>query len=50
MDVDKLDDRYEEEKQNAIKEATKLRDDLEAKGTIDRYEKLQPARPSIDDN
>jgi hypothetical protein len=50
MDVDKLDCRYEEEKQNALKEAMKLRDESEAKGTTDRYEKLQPSRPSIDEN
>jgi len=50
MDVDKLDGRYEEEKQNVIKEAMKLRDEPEATGTTDRYEKLQPSRPSIDEN
>ncbi len=32
MDVDKLDEHYEEEKQNAIEEVMKLRDDIKAKG------------------
>ena len=45
-----MDDQYEKEKQNAIKEAMKLRDKLEAKGTTYRNEKIQPSRPSIDEN
>ena len=38
------------EKANAIEKAMKLRDELNARGTADRYEKLQPSRPSLDEN
>lgn len=44
MNRDKLDKCYEHEQHNAIKEAMQLRNELEAKRTTDRYEKLQPLR------
>ena len=40
-DVDDLDKRYESEKSAVIVKGTKLRDNLEARGVTDRYEKLQ---------
>ena len=49
-DVAKLDQRYENEKETAIEAAVEMRDQLEADGIIDRHEKLQPARPEIDEN
>jgi hypothetical protein len=38
-------------KQNVseIEAAEKLREQLETEGTIDRYEKLQPSRPEVDE-
>lgn len=49
-DVDDLDTRYEAEKESIIAEAVKMRDDLETQGKTDRYEKLQPPRPDVDEN
>lgn len=49
-DVDNLDTRYEVEKESIIAEAVKMRDELEAQGETDRYEKLQPPRPHIDES
>ena len=40
-DLDALDDRYEDKRRNAMDDATKLRDQLEASGVTDRYKKLQ---------
>jgi hypothetical protein len=38
------------EKESIIAEAVKMRDDLETQGKTDRYEKLQPPRPDVDEN
>ena len=46
-DVDEFDERYENEKQKAVEEAIKLRDQLEDEGIMDRYERLQPTRPEV---
>ena len=47
-DLDVLDDRYEDEKRIAMDDATKLRDQMEASGVTDRYEKLQQKKaPAI---
>ena len=44
-----MDTKYESEKERAIKGVEKMREDLEASGKIDRYEKMQPKqRPKID--
>ncbi len=34
---------------SAIEAAEKLREQLETEGEIDRYEKLQPSRPEVDE-
>ena len=49
-DVARLDQRYEDEKEAAIEAAIEMRDRLEADGVIDRHEKMQPARPDVDEN
>jgi hypothetical protein len=49
-DVDRLDERYENAKDKAIKEAVAMRDKLEDEGIIDRHERLQPARPEVDED
>ena len=49
-DVDRLDERYENVKDKAIAEAVAMRDKLEDEGVIDRHEKLQPARPEVDED
>ncbi len=48
VDVEMLDERYDEERQPAIDEAVVMRDKLENEGILDRHEKLQPARPHVD--
>ena len=48
-DVENLEGRYEAEKVSAIEAAEKLREQLETEGEIDRYEKLQPSRPEVDE-
>ena len=48
-DIEKLEGCYEAEKAIAIGAAEKLRDQLETEGMIDRYEKLQPSRPEVDE-
>ena len=48
-DVGNLDTCYEVEKESIIVEAVKMRDELEAQGETDRYEKLQPSRPEVDE-
>ncbi len=48
-DVENLEGRYEAEKVSAIEAAEKLREQLETEGAIDRYEKLQPSRPEVDE-
>ena len=50
VDVEMLDERYEEERQRAVDEAVTMRDELENDGVIDKYEKLQPTRPDMDAN
>ncbi len=49
-DVDRLDERYENVKEKAIEEAVAMRNQLEDEGIIDRHEKLQPARPEVDED
>jgi len=49
VDVEMLDERYEEERQSAINEAVAMRAQLENEGVIDKHEKLQPARPDVDE-
>jgi hypothetical protein len=49
VDVEMLDERYEEERQRAIDEAVAMRAQLENEGVIDKHEKLQPARPDVDE-
>ena len=46
VDADGLDSRYADEKKKASKGAEKMREDLEADGNIDRYEKMQPKQRS----
>ena len=48
-DVENLEGRYEAERTSAIEAAEKLREQLETDGAIDRYEKLQPSRPEVDE-
>ena len=50
VDVEMLDERYEEERQRAIDDAVTMRAELENDGVIDKYEKLQPTRPDMDAN
>ena len=46
-----MDSGYEGEKEVAIKGAKKMREDLEASGKTDRYEKIQPKkRPEINES
>ncbi len=49
-DVAELEERYENEKERAVEEAIKLRDQLEDEGIIDRHERLQPARPEVNED
>ena len=49
-DVDRLDERYENVKDKTIAEAVTMREKLEDEGVIDRHEKLQPARPEVDED
>jgi hypothetical protein len=49
-DVDRLDERYEDAKDKAIVEAVAMRNKLQDEGVIDRHEKLQPARPEVDED
>jgi hypothetical protein len=49
-DVAELEEHYENEKQKAIEEAIKLRDQLEDEGIIDRHERLQPTRPEVNED
>jgi hypothetical protein len=49
-DLDALDQRYENEKKKAIEEAVAMRNQMENDGIIDRHEKLQPARPEVDED
>jgi hypothetical protein len=49
-DLDRLDERYENAKDKAIVEAVAMRDKLQHEGVIDRHEKLQPARPEVDED
>ena len=49
-DVAELEERYENEKQKAVEEAIKLRDQLEDEGIIDRHERLQPTRPEVNED
>jgi hypothetical protein len=45
-----LDERYENAKDKASAEAVAMRDKLQDEGVIDRHEKLQPARPEVDED
>ena len=49
VDVEMLNERYKEERQRAIDEAVAMRAQLENEGVIDKHEKLQPARPDVDE-
>ena len=49
-DEAEFDERYENEKQKAVEEAIKLRDQLEDEGIIDRHERLQPTRPEVNED
>ena len=49
-DVAELEERYENEKEKAVEEAIKLRDQLEDEGIIDRHKRLQPARPEVNED
>ncbi len=50
-DVKLLDKRYEGERKDAETQAVKLREEMEARGETDRYERMQPKqRPQIDDS
>ena len=49
-DVEALEIRYENEKKNAVVEAVRMREELEAQGIADRHEMLQPQRPQVDEN
>jgi hypothetical protein len=40
----------ENKKQEAIEEAVAMRNQMEDDGVIDRHERLQPARPEVDDD
>ena len=48
-DVDALEMQYEIQKDKAVEEAIKLREELEEQGMTDRHEKLQPPRPDVDE-
>jgi hypothetical protein len=49
-DLDELDQLHETRKQEAIEEAVAMRDQMEDDGIIDRHERLQPARPEVDED
>jgi hypothetical protein len=48
-DVYALKMRYEMQNEKATEEAVQLREDLEEQGMMDRYKKLQPPRPEVDE-
>jgi hypothetical protein len=45
-----LDQLHENKKQEAIKEAVDMQNQMEDDGIIDRHEHLQPAQPEVDDD
>jgi hypothetical protein len=49
-DLDDLDQLHENKKQEAIEEAVAMQNQMEDDGVIDRHERLQPARPEVDDD
>lgn len=49
VDVVHLEEKDEEEKKLAESGAA-MREELEAAGEIDQYEKMQPERPRVDEN
>ncbi len=50
IDLDDLDVVHDNEKDIVIEGAEKLRDEMEARGEVDRYEKMQPPKPKIDES
>jgi hypothetical protein len=50
LDVDDLDKCNDDEKDEVIAGAMKLRETLEEDGKVDRYEKFQPPRPNVDES
>ena len=46
-DIEDLDKRFEDEKNNLINEAMKMRDNMEEQGLTDRYERMQPIRLEV---
>ena len=48
-DIGDLDKRRESEKQSVIDGGEKLREEMEEEGEVDRYEKMQPPRPKVDE-
>ena len=49
-DIEDLDKRFEDEKNSSINQAMKMRDNMEEQGLTDRYERMQPIRPEVDEN
>ncbi len=49
-DIEVLDKRFDDEKNNLINEAMKMRDNMEEQGLTDRYKRMQPIRPEVDEN
>ena len=50
LDLDDIEKHYDNELELAIEEATAICEQLETDREKDRYDKLQPPRPDIDDN
>jgi hypothetical protein len=49
-DVARLDKRRADQEKSFRREGKKLRDNLEKMGNADRYEKMQPSRPKVDES
>ena len=51
LDVAKLEERYESERETAVAEAIKLREQMENEGATDRHERLQPSvSPAVNED